>query len=455
MTPDTADTIVAIATARGSSPRGVVRLSGPTALATAARLTVEPLAATKPTRLTGHRLRVSLDGDERLLPADVYVWPNQRSYTHQPSVEFHTVGSPPVLDALVTACLGAGARLAEPGEFTVRAFLAGRLDLTQAEAVLSVIDAPNNAALDSALDRLAGGLSTPLHRLRADLLGLLADLEAGLDFVEEEDVRFVEPAELRRRLREAAEIVAATRAQIASRDESARLARVAIVGPPNVGKSRLFNALVARHGADEQPTEALVADVAGVTRDAVAARLDVDGVAFELVDSAGADEGEAVDTIDAVARGRVQALRDQADLLIECRQLSDATFPAEAGDRLWVGTMSDRFEDTPPPAGWIATSAATGAGLPELASRIASRLAGIEAGSTASYTASTAQRCRAGLDSAAEALERATQIADTDAGEELVALELRQALDGLGRVVGEVVTDDVLGEIFGKFCIGK
>ena len=133
------------------------------------------------------------------LPTDLFLWPTSRSYTRQPLAEFHTFGSPPLLDALLQRVCAAGARLAQPGEFTLRAFLAGRIDLTQAEAVLGVVDAADRRQLDTALEQLAGGLSRPLHQLRDDLLNLLADLEAGLDFAEE-DIRFVSGGELNRRL---------------------------------------------------------------------------------------------------------------------------------------------------------------------------------------------------------------------------------------------------------------
>ncbi|CAN0379290.1 unnamed protein product, partial [Ectocarpus sp. 4 AP-2014] len=140
---DASDTIVAIASARGSAERGVVRLSGPDAVQLAGQLIGEPISVTASRRLAKRRLALELAGDPRSIPVDLFVWPDRRSYTQQPAVEIHTIASPPVLEAIVHTCEAAGARLAEPGEFTLRALMAGRLDLTQAEAVLSVIDAPN------------------------------------------------------------------------------------------------------------------------------------------------------------------------------------------------------------------------------------------------------------------------------------------------------------------------
>ncbi|TWT95201.1 tRNA modification GTPase MnmE [Botrimarina colliarenosi] len=447
MTPDVADTIAAIATARGASRRGVVRLSGPRAVSIAHLLCGATLEGNSPRRFADQTLRIELAGRSHELPADLFVWPDERSYTRQPAVEFHTLGSPPVLDAVVRACLAAGARLAEPGEFTLRALLGGRIDLTQAEAVLSVIDARSDERLEAALEQLAGGLSTPLHRLRVDLLGLLADLEAGLDFVEEEDIRFVEADELRRRLAAAAKLVDETASQIAERDDAQRLPLVAIIGPPNVGKSRLFNVLVERYGVESQRTQAIVADAAGVTRDTLAAVIEINGLRCALIDTAGDDETAAIDAIDRVARDRLTAVVRDADLLVECRRAGPAPLTTLV-DRLSVATMVDASAATMS-EGWLATSAATGQGVAELAETIASRLAESSHGTLAA----TADRCRTGLTQAAGALARALDAVDI--GDELVSLELREALDGLGRVVGEVVTDEVLGEIFGKFCIGK
>lgn len=446
-TPDVNDTIAAIATAAGGAARGVVRLSGPGVQGVLTSLGFDNRWPDSATRFPTRRLRAAIGGAVRPIEADVFVWPDERSYTRQPSAELHTVGSAPVLDALVRACLAAGARMAEPGEFTLRAMLAGRLDLTQTEAVLSVIDAADADELRPALERLAGGLSTPLHRLRAELLGLLADLEAGLDFVEEEDVRFVEPEELAARLDAAWRLVAETIDQLSDRDTAERLPTVAIAGPPNAGKSSLFNALAERHGVGQSP-RALVADQPGVTRDAVVAVIDLNGQRAQLVDTAGDDHLPAIDPIDLAARRSLDACLSAADVVLRCG-------PAPTGARptacLLVATKADLAPPTSPDA--IATSAKTGQGLDRLADAIQRRLA--EAPGERSALGLASDRARVGLETAAAALGMAREAARLGGGEELVALELREALDGLGRVVGQVVTDEVLGEIFSRFCIGK
>jgi tRNA modification GTPase len=206
----TGDTICAIATAPGGAGRGMVRVSGPEAVAIVTRCFESNVAGAilslqHATALTG-RVRIEIDAKPRDVPCDLFLWPSNRSYTREPIAELHTIGSAPLLGSLMSALCRAGAHLAEPGEFTLRAFLAGRLDFTQAEAVLGVIDARGSEDLDAALAQLAGGLAKPLNRLREDLLQMLVELEAGLDFVEE-DIEFISPHELHERLESAMQLL--------------------------------------------------------------------------------------------------------------------------------------------------------------------------------------------------------------------------------------------------------
>ena len=202
---DSADTIAAIASPPGFGFRGIVRLSGPEALAIArARFTPtpdrpEPDDVRRAVRREG---RLQVDGLRPELPASLLLWPGTRTYTGQPLAEIHTVGSPPVLQLVLAQALKAGARLAEPGEFTLRAFLSGRIDLTRAEAVLGVIEASTPSQLTAALNQLAGGLARPVATLRDRLLDILAHLEANLDFVDEPDVDPLARSELARSLAE-------------------------------------------------------------------------------------------------------------------------------------------------------------------------------------------------------------------------------------------------------------
>jgi tRNA modification GTPase len=454
------DTIAAIASPPGGAARGIVRLSGPAALhciANCFQPNVPP--ATFPHAIAGVLRLPELNAP---LPCDVYLWPGVRSYTGQPVVEIHTIGSPPLLELLLRALCASGARLAGPGEFTLRAFLAGRIDLTQAEAVLGVIDAADPHEFSAALAQLAGGLAAPLGQLRDALLDLLSHLEAGLDFADE-DLPFITRDELDRQLADAASSVAAIVQQMASRGETAAVARVALVGRPNTGKSSLFNALLGKQGA-------LVSDHPGTTRDYLVAELDLDGVNCQLIDTAGMREergerrgerGDAVeDDIDLAAQSAATQQRRAAHAQVLCIDSTRATDDWERGElgqaadsrRIVALTKCDAPRRTDCTFPTLETSSLTGAGVDAL--RRALRRTVLAAGGGHDVVAATASRCAASLQLAGECLQRACGIVFTG-GDELIAAEVRVALDELGKVVGAVYTDDVLDRIFSRFCIGK
>lgn len=455
---DVSDTIAAIASAPGGGLRGIVRMSGPDAVRVVATVFVPQSAQDlhclrQPTRLEGYwRLPAPL-GE---VPCSVYVWPTLRSYTRQPSVEIHTYGSPPILQAILASLCAAGARVAGPGEFTLRAFLAGRLDLTQAEAVLGVIDAEGEEQLRVALAQLAGGLAAPLHELRERLLELLAHLEAGLDFVEE-DIEFITADELAAQLESLARQIYDLAAQMETRDAHQGEYRVVLYGCPNVGKSSLLNALAGEAAA-------IVSDTAGTTRDYVTCQVEIGGLDCQLIDTAGQGGAQhAIDTA-AEASGLEQAAR--AHLAVLCLDLTRDLSAWERQEleqhnaaRLVVLTKADlvgsaAYPTLPSNTHAIAVSNTTHRGLAELRLAIVHRLESLATTETR-CVAGTAARCHDSLRLAGEAVERARQIAMASHGEELVAAELRVALDELGRVVGAVYTDDVLDRIFSRFCIGK
>jgi tRNA modification GTPase len=423
------------------------------------------------------------------LPCELYLWPDGRSYTGQPVAEIHTLGSPPLLEAALRTLCAAGARPAEAGEFTLRAFLAGRLELTQAEAVLGVVDAAGPEELHVALGQLAGGLARPLYRLREMLVDLLAHLEAGLDFAEE-DLPLVTPQQLRARLSETAATVAGLVRQIASRSQSAGAARVVLVGRPNTGKSSLFNVLSG--GA-----LALVSHQPGTTRDYLTAQLDLDGVPCQLLDTAGLGAETADVPVTAAESPSVQQAAEgvsreqgrRAQVRILCL---DSTRPpddweqyqlaqppaipqilvltkADIGPRTEKGVgcllpqtpatnlrlVPGCAEKTPDPLSLaIATSSVSGEGIDALRSAIRAAVLSTTAAGT-EVVAATAVRCRHSLRMAAGCLERARRLAATGQGEELVAAEIRVALGELGKVAGTVYTEDLLEKIFSRFCIGK
>jgi tRNA modification GTPase len=450
---DPSDTIAAPASAPGPAARGIVRISGPKALSIAqSGFFPGPHARSAPRRSASLRAGfLSVPGLRSRLPVMLAQWYAPRSYTGQDVAEIHLTGSVPLVSLVLSHCFTQGARPAEPGEFTLRAFLSGRIDLTRAEAVLGVIEAPNPAQLDAALEQLAGGLSHPITTLRDRLLDTVAHLEANLDFTEEPDVDPLSRATLVRDLEESAEMLSRIARQLSERERTLDHPRVVLVGPPNAGKSALFNALL---GSDR----AIVSPQSGTTRDYIAEICDCDGLSLELVDTAGFDE--PTDSVSTHAQSLRNAQAARADLLLECRSAETISAPAPITafetDRIQVWTKADLAlpaADLQTRAAAIVTSALTGAGVAALRVAIAQTLRRRE---THEYSGSgTGARCRGSLDRASAALRSAARTIAETGGDELVAFDLRLAVDELGHVVGAVVTDDILDRIFRRFCIGK
>jgi len=415
-------------------------------------------------------------GSRGRIPCDLWYWPDQRCYVGQPTVELHLPGSPPLLEKVLEDLHQRGIRSARPGEFTLRAFLAGKLDLVQAEAVLGVIDAEDDAEFRTALAQLAGGISQHLMALRHDLLELLADLEAGLDFVEE-DISFVSRDEIQTRLSVAVEFVKRLLSQTNARMTSTVRRKVVLAGLPNAGKSTLFNRLTGR-------PLALVSPEQGTTTDYLRAEVRAAGIDYELVDTAGWEVPAA--GISAAAQAARTEQLDRSDLILWCsardgdvqQQLEDAAGydPLRRGTiptvRVWTkcdlpsggrqpldyGIPADRGHNQgadAPRSEEIFISAHTGIGIETLQTLIARHLSAPSA-RTAGWLGTTAVRCRDSLQQALTALTRAEAAAHEPlCGDELLAVDLRDSLDHLGQVVGVVYTDDLLDRIFSKFCIGK
>jgi tRNA modification GTPase len=441
MLPDPADTIVALASVPGAGARAIVRLSGPRAWKVA--VAVFPSLPEPP------QARTFLTGELRLaditqsLPADLYFWPRPRSYTGQNVVELHTLSCLPLVELVIAACLKAGARTAQPGEFTLRAFLAGKLDLPRAEAVLGVIEARSRDELKHALAQLAGGLAQPLHELRDDLLNLLADVEAGLDF-SEEDLQFVDNDQLLHRLARGLALVTLVRKQIDQRSSSGQSFRAVLVGKPNAGKSSLFNALAGRPAA-------LVSDQPGTTRDFLRVNLHLDQFVVELIDTAGLRATNSPLEETAQSLGLDQAR--QGDLVLWCQesgQLTEKDFHPllQPFDILRLATKCDLGQASP---GFLATSAVTGAGLDHLREEL---LARAQARKHLALAPSLS-RCRHHVDACLQRLRSAHSCVLNLDPPEILALELHAALEELGAMVGAIYTDDLLDRIFSRFCIGK
>jgi tRNA modification GTPase len=451
------DTIAALASTPGPGGRAVVRLSGEDVRSIGRRVvqlddSAAWESATLPVRLQG---RTRLSGVAALLPVDVWYWPKLRSYTGQPSIELHCVGAPPLVNALLEELFAHGARPARAGEFTLRAFLAFRIDLMQAEAVLGVIDAADQEQLSAALAQLAGGISDRIAALQESLLIDLADLEAGLDFVDE-DIEFIDRDELAARLTVAQEIVGELLAQADRRMQTRAHARVVLAGLPNAGKSTLFNALVGREAA-------IVSSVRGTTRDWLRAEVIWDGIEIEFLDTAGRDE--STDEVAASAQTAADHRISESSLILWC-SAADLTADEAADDarlrteceRSAAGFLHVMTKSELPQAsnanGAMTISVRTGVGLGELRSAVLHAL-DARGQHVGELLGSTAARCRDSLRSVQEALRNAALLLNDDAGDELIAVELRAALEQTGLIAGQVTSDDLLDRVFSRFCIGK
>jgi tRNA modification GTPase len=462
------DTITALATAPGTAGLAVLRVSGADALALSDRVfrgTGALLHANGHTLHHGWAVdgsRRDERGDERRLDEVVAaVFRAPRSFTGEDTVEWSCHGGVVPARRVLDALLAAGARLAGPGEFSLRAFLHGRMDLAQAEAVADLVHAQTESAGDLALAQLAGGLSRQLAAVEEKLLGVAAEVEARVDFAE--DVGGVEiPAHVR-------EAIACTLAQLDTLLESAAWARavregvsIPIVGQPNAGKSSLFNALL---GEDR----AIVAEQPGTTRDRVSESLEIAGVQVTLSDTAGVRD--ARDPVEAMGVARSLAALDGAAVVLWVVDGSQPFDPAGdplpaqlAGRRVVVAlTKSDlrsvvdasTLANAVQATEWSAVNVCslTGEGLAELRAALAECLGAGQAGGLASAVANP--RHTDALARARAALARAGEAGVSGAPGEIVALELRDALAAIGEVTGRHASEELLERIFSRFCIGK
>jgi tRNA modification GTPase len=458
MLPRHHDPIVAVATAPGRGAVGIVRASGrdlaPLIDAVCGRR-LEPRHAT---------YLSFADGEGGAIDSGLAIhFPGPHSYTGEDVLELQAHGGPVVLQLLLARCLdagrGIGLRLAQPGEFTERAYLNDKLDLAQAEAVADLIDASTEAAARSASRALAGGFSDEVHALRQPLIRLRMLVEATLDFPEEE-IDFLQKADARGQL----ERIASQLDRVLDRARQGALLRegikVVIAGQPNVGKSSLLNALA---GAEL----AIVTPIPGTTRDKVSETIQIEGVPVHVIDTAGLRD--TTDEVERIGIARTWGEIDSADALLFLHDLTRLGEPAydaadaaiterlpralvEAGRLVPVFNKRDA-STSPLPDDGLAVSALTGEGLNPLRRRLLA-LAGWHANPDGVYIARTRhlqalQRTREHL-----ALARA-QAAGAEPALDLLAEELRLAHNALGEITGEFSADDLLGEIFSRFCIGK
>ena len=445
------DTIVAVATPPGRGGIGVVRISGPIAHEIAATVAGRP-APLERRRATMADICVDGIAIDRTV---VTFFPGPHSYTGENVVEISAHGSPVVLRAIVEAAMRAGARLAEPGEFTFRAYLHGRMDLVQAEAVRDLVDAVTPLQARAAFDQLEGTLTARILEIDTALFELSARLEASLDFPEE-GYHFIAPGS-------AAEEIQAVCRQIELLLGDARRGRLVregaqavILGRPNSGKSSLFNRLAGSG-------RAIVTPIPGTTRDLVTELIDIEGMAITLVDTAGL-HGAPSDVVEEEGIARARAAREVADLALV---VLDGSRPLNEDDGALIAVTSDRprlviVNKGDLPRTWstgalgvpaIVVSATTGLGVDELRRSIATALSGTER--LNDPPAVTNARHVDLLAKAGATLQRAAGAAEGGTPEEFVAADLAEARALLEEVTGVRTADDVLEEIFAKFCIGK
>ena len=462
------DTIVAIATPPGRGGLGVLRLSGPQALSF-----TKPLLAGLREEPAPGQARFALLAEpatgQKLDEAVVTWFQAPRSYTGEDVVEISAHGSPVLLDHLLRLLLAAGARLAAPGEFTERAFLSGRIDLTQAEAVRDLIDAQTLLQAQTAAQQLGGALSRAVRPLKDVLLALIAQLEAGIDFAED-DTPVVEESSLLAALAQLEAALATLEASFAQGRLIVQGTTLALVGRPNAGKSSLFNRLLGRE-------RAIVTAEPGTTRDTVGERLSIGGVPVELIDTAGLREaaGEA-ERIGIMHSREAFADAGLVLLVLDCTELTAGTLNSEeaalllsaSGRPLLVAlNKSDRavapqalreaveqVHTLVPSALVLQTSALTGEGIAEL--RIAmERLLRGESGAAPESALLTNLRQHTAVEAAHAAIRAAQAAAAHAVPHEMILLDLYAVLRELDALTGATTNEDVLSLIFSTFCIGK
>lgn len=460
------DTIVAVATPPGRGGLGVVRISGPDAIGVASSLLtrrrpLEPRRATFTRILAASRGSLESEGSagasERSIDSVIATWfPAPASYTGEHVVEVSAHGSPVLLDEIVAHAVRAGARLARPGEFTLRAFLNGRVDLVQAEAVADLINAATPEQARLAFDQLNGTLTAKLEDLDRRLLDLVARLEASIDFPDE-GYHFLDAGE-------AAEMIASMRSIVhrllagAGRGRLIREgAQVAIIGRTNVGKSSVFNNLV---GSDR----AIVSEHSGTTRDLLTERVDMCGIPVTIVDTAGRRVAEDVIEREGVSRALTAAATADACILV-----LDGSTPLEEQDLELIGEAGRAqviaINKRDLPAAWdvsvlppgdvpaVFVSALTGAGLDELRAAVGRVFLGSD--DFRDTIAVTNLRHIGLLRDLSESFARAEEAARARAPEEFVLADLELARVSLEEISGRRTAEDVLRHIFDRFCIGK
>lgn len=482
------ETIVAISSAPGSSPLGLIRLTGPTAWdivqrAMPASETIHsgssgeiPSKLDKMPGFSCLQSDIGMNDGDAGVPATIYLFRSPKSYTRQDMVEILVPGSLPVLESVIDNLIRLGARRALPGEFTARAFVNGRISLSEAEGVAQVINARSDSELKAARRMLEGEFARQVATLADQLSALVALIEADIDFAEE-PIDFIQPAELVDHLETLRATLTKAIESSARGDQATGLPQIMLLGPTNAGKSSLMNALAASE-------RAICAAVAGTTRDILRAPLNLGGHEAEILDAAGIDH-ELIDLSSSEREAGIHK-ESQARAFEAARQADLVCIVVPSGDDIpdSIHALQQSLPHTPfmrihskcdlrpnnpitepdittpdnPPTWETAVSVVTGQGLDRLKEMLTQQLASLGTTIRQEGLALTSRQLEA-LREATESLDRGINLAAHAVSvldcAELLAFELRSALDALGEISGEVTTEALLGRIFSDFCIGK
>ncbi len=468
MSSEIQDTIIAVSSPSGRSFHAIIKISGPEAVYGVKDVFV-PASRFDPEKIPSYISvagSISVKEEGISIPAVLYIMKQPYSYTKEDVVEIHTLGAPVLVEMLVSSILAnairskRNIRLSQPGEFTKRAFLHGRIDLAQAEATMRIIRAQTDSELKAAIAQLAGDASQRVRGIRDDVVSLCSYIEAAIDF-SDQDIELISTGEIMNRL----EGIKNTISQFLIRPETAALSQEGIdtvlYGKPNAGKSSLINALLGKR-------RTLVSEIPGTTRDVITDMLEIGGVRFRLTDTAGLDDTEETITSRAMEKTRTALKKAQILLLVldgsadVGEQLGRIKPHDITGKVIVVVNKCDLREACASPElsamakdyPLVRTSALTGEGLEALKEKMVEGVLEGQvdmSGGASVFNARQKDALRRSLQSVRQTMESARN----NESHEFIALDLHAAIDALGEIVGEVTTEDILSKIFSEFCIGK
>ncbi|MFO0792651.1 MAG: tRNA uridine-5-carboxymethylaminomethyl(34) synthesis GTPase MnmE [Candidatus Brocadiaceae bacterium] len=468
MSPEIQDTIVAVSAPSGRSFQVIIKISGPEAIPCIQDFFVPAFhgnvsAISTYTSVQGY---FYIKEEQTNIPASLYIMKQPFSYTKEDVIEIHTLGSLPVVEMLIRAILSdalnkkRNVRLSQPGEFTKRAFLHGRIDLTQAEAVMRIIHAQTDAELAAAVSQLSGGISRQISHIMDEAVSLCSHIEAAIDFSDQE-IELISGEEIMARLK----TIVRNISEFLFQSETSRISGEGIntvfYGIPNVGKSSLINALLGKK-------RSIVSEIPGTTRDVVTDSLHIGGIHFKLTDTAGKDDAQGA-VISRTREKTRMALKSAHIVLLVIdgstntgEQLKELDLSDAAGRIIVVINKCDVQQKSPifelpemlKKYPLVHTSSLTGEGLERLKEMLTENVLGGQINQTSSPSLFNARQ-REALQRSFLAIQQAQLSTQNNESYEFIALDLRAAINALGEIIGEVTTEDILGKIFSEFCIGK